>query len=46
MLGEVKRIRRQVDKGVYSEAISAARTMSLVEQKQALHNSGTPDFRR
>jgi dolichyl-phosphate beta-glucosyltransferase len=36
MVGEVKRIRRQVDKGVYTEAISAARTMSLVEQKQAL----------
>lgn len=36
MVAEVKRIRRQVDKGVYTEAISAARTMSLVEQKQAL----------
>lgn len=46
MLGEVKRIRQQVDKGVYSEAISAARTMSMVEQKQALHSSGAPDFRR
>jgi dolichyl-phosphate beta-glucosyltransferase len=44
MLGEVKKIRQQVDKGVYSEAISAARTMSLVEQK--LHTSGAPDFRR
>src|ERR1700704_5534130 len=37
MLGEVKKIRQQVDKGLYSEAISAARTMVLVEQKQALH---------
>src|SRR5947209_11181185 len=39
MLGEVKKIRQQVDKGLYSEAISAARTMVMVEQKQALHNS-------
>jgi glycosyltransferase involved in cell wall biosynthesis len=46
MLSEVKRIRQQVDKGVYSEAISAARTMSLVEQKQALHSSAAPDLRR
>src|SRR6267143_6025780 len=46
MLSEVKRIRQQVDKGVYSEAISAARTMSLVEQKQALHISAAPDSRR
>src|SRR5580765_3945961 len=38
MLGEVKKIRQQVDKGLYTEAISAARTMSLVEQKQ-LHIS-------
>jgi dolichyl-phosphate beta-glucosyltransferase len=41
MISEVKRIRQQVDKGVYTEAISAARTMSLVEQKQ-LHISGAP----
>jgi glycosyltransferase involved in cell wall biosynthesis len=41
MINEVKKIRRQVDKGIYSEAISAARTMSLVEQKQ-LHISGAP----
>gem|GEM_PF-435278 len=41
MINEVKRIRQQVDKGVYTEAISAARTMSLVEQKQ-LHISGAP----
>ena len=46
MLAEVKKIRRQVDKGLYSEAISAARTMVLVEQKQALHNSGSPGFQR
>jgi len=46
MVGEVKRIREQVDKGVYTEAISAARTMSLVEQKQALHSSSAPDARR
>jgi dolichyl-phosphate beta-glucosyltransferase len=46
MVSEVKRIRRQVDKGVYTEAISAARTMSLVEQRQALHSSGAPDARR
>lgn len=42
MINEVKRIRQQVDKGVYTEAISAARTMSLVEQKQ-LHISGAPN---
>lgn len=46
MVSEVKRIRQQVDKGIYTEAISAARTMSLVEQKQALHSSGAPDARR
>jgi len=46
MLAEVKKIRQQVDKGLYSEAISAARTMVLVEQKQALHNSGAPGFQR
>ena len=46
MLGEVKKIRQQVDKGLYTEAISAARTMVLVEQKQALHNSATPGFQR
>jgi glycosyltransferase involved in cell wall biosynthesis len=46
MLGEVKKIRQQVDKGLYSEAISAARTMVLVEQKQALHNSAAPAFKR
>jgi dolichyl-phosphate beta-glucosyltransferase len=41
MINEVKKIRRQVDKGVYTEAISAARTMSLVEHKQ-LHISSPP----
>src|SRR2546425_8035909 len=46
MLGEVKKIRKQVDRGIYSEAISAARTMSLVEQKQALHTSGAPGFQK
>jgi glycosyltransferase involved in cell wall biosynthesis len=46
MLAEVKKIRQQVDKGLYSEAISAARTMVLVEQKQALHSSGSPGFQR
>ena len=45
MLSEVKRVRQQVDKGVYSEAISAARTMSLVEQKQQ-HISVAPDSLR
>jgi dolichyl-phosphate beta-glucosyltransferase len=37
MMDEVRRIRREVDRGVYSEAISAARTAVLVEQK---HSSG------
>ena len=46
MLNEVKKIRQQVDEGAYSEAISAARTMVLVEQKQALHNSAAPAPRR
>jgi hypothetical protein len=41
MISEVKRIRQQVDKGVYTQAISAARTMSLVEQKQ-MHISVPP----
>lgn len=44
MLAEVRRIRQQVDSGVYSEAISAARTMGLVEQK--LHTSGVPGFEK
>jgi glycosyltransferase involved in cell wall biosynthesis len=33
MINEVRRIRRQVDRGAYSEAISAARTAVMVEQK-------------
>src|SRR6184192_4112516 len=33
MINEVRRIRRQVDRGAYSEAISAARTAAMVEQK-------------
>jgi glycosyltransferase involved in cell wall biosynthesis len=41
MLNEVKKIRRQVDRGLYSEAISAARTMTLVEQKRVLRRMGT-----
>ena len=45
MLGEVKKVREQVAAGVYSEAISAARTMILIEQKQ-LHISGPPEFQR
>jgi len=46
MVGEVRRIRQQVEQGIYTEAISAARTMALVEQKQALHFSGAPGARR
>jgi dolichyl-phosphate beta-glucosyltransferase len=46
MVNEVRRIRRQVDEGIYTEAISAARTMGLVEQKQALHSSGAPGFQK
>lgn len=34
MINEVRRIRRQVDRGLYSEAISAARTAAMVEQKR------------
>jgi dolichyl-phosphate beta-glucosyltransferase len=44
MVNEVRKIRKQVDEGVYSEAISAARTMGLVEQK--LHTSGAPGFQK
>ncbi len=36
MMDEVRRIRREVDRGVYSEAISAARTAAMVEQKHGL----------
>ncbi len=35
MFDEVRRIRREVDRGIYSEAISAARTAAMVEVKQA-----------
>ena len=37
MADEVRRIRREADRGVYSEAISAARAASMVEQKQGFH---------
>ncbi|HVS21217.1 MAG TPA: dolichyl-phosphate beta-glucosyltransferase [Pyrinomonadaceae bacterium] len=33
MVDEVRRIRREVDRGAYSEAISAARTAAMVEAK-------------
>lgn len=46
MLNEVKRIREQVDSGMYSEAISAARTMGLVEQKRALYGRRLTEFSR
>jgi glycosyltransferase involved in cell wall biosynthesis len=36
MVDEVRRIRRQVDRGVYSEAVSAARTAAMVEVKRGL----------
>jgi dolichyl-phosphate beta-glucosyltransferase len=36
MFNEVRRIRREVDRGIYSEAISAARTAAMVEVKQGL----------
>jgi dolichyl-phosphate beta-glucosyltransferase len=36
MINEVRRIRTDVDRGVYSEAISAARTAVMVEQKHGL----------
>src|SRR5713226_6176265 len=37
MLDEVRRIRREVDRGAYSEAISAARTAAMVEAKHWSH---------
>ena len=40
MVDEVRRIRREVDRGAYSEAISAARTAAMVEQKHSLHATG------
>ncbi len=36
MINEVRRIRRAADAGEYSEAISAARTAAMVEEKQQL----------
>jgi dolichyl-phosphate beta-glucosyltransferase len=36
MMDEVRLIRREVDRGIYSEAISAARTAVMVEQKHGL----------
>ncbi len=36
MINEVRRIRRLADAGEYSEAISAARTAAMVEEKQLL----------
>src|SRR5713226_8005729 len=36
MVDEVGRIRREVDRGVYSEAISSARTAAMVEQKHGV----------
>ena len=40
MVDEVRRIRREVDRGAYSEAISAARTAAMVEQKHSLRAPG------
>lgn len=39
MINEVRRIRRSADTGEYSEAISAARTAAMVEQKQGFSAS-------
>jgi len=36
MINEVRRIRREVERGFYSEAISAARTAAMVEAKHGL----------
>jgi len=35
MIDEVRRIRNEVDRGVYSEAISAARTAAMVVQSRS-----------
>jgi len=43
MVDEVRRIRREVDRGIYSEAISAARTAAMVEQKDR-HSVGLLSF--
>src|SRR5229473_1137355 len=39
MADEVRLIRREVDRGIYSEAISAARTAAMIEVKQGLSAS-------
>jgi dolichyl-phosphate beta-glucosyltransferase len=39
MVDEVRRIRREVDRGIYSEAISAARTAAMVAQKHSLQTA-------
>jgi len=36
MINEVRRLRREVDRGTYSEAISAARTAAMVQAKHGL----------
>ena len=41
MMDEVRRIRREVDRGVYSEAISAARTASMVEQQRGFSHGAS-----
>jgi glycosyltransferase involved in cell wall biosynthesis len=40
MADEVRRIRREVDRGGYSEAISAARTAAMVDRKHGLRAAG------
>lgn len=47
MVDEVRRIRREMDRGVYSEAISAARTAAMVEQKHgSLTTEDTEEIRK
>src|SRR5260370_1033305 len=46
MVDEVRRIRREVDRGIYSEAISAARPAAMVEQKHGLRSRGATSFVR
>src|SRR5207302_5770815 len=43
MVDEVRRIRREVDRGAYSEAISAARTTAMVEQRHGLRAASAFD---
>lgn len=45
MFNEVRHIRGEVDRGVYSQAISAARTAAMVEQKHRYHEPGTTSAR-